>query len=305
MSREDWTGNSDPQAAADPIDLATATGASIIRDGLLLTLIGAVKAAGGDLSAMRQAVVDKDGPALIRAINDALASLRPKPQQVISEPVYPHLSVPPIISSDNHSNRSADVETKPGLGWLKVGFVWAIVAVAIFVAHHHFIKVPAQKRAEDKARIAVLERKISSNFDNYLKAAPLLKGDTAEVFARTVDSKIYALGYSPHDPRYQGMTPPQRWRAVTADRKVASARMKAERAKHEAIGLSLVSENMENCRASFSEDCNDMIQLWLCVSGKHCTAMASEWLQEYVEEVVEISDPEYGYCVNRTEQCGS
>lgn len=63
-------------------DPATATSESIIRDGRLLSLIDAVKAANGDLSAIRQAVADRSLSALTQAIDDVLPSLRPKPKRV-------------------------------------------------------------------------------------------------------------------------------------------------------------------------------------------------------------------------------
>lgn len=67
---------------APAFDPATATAESIIRDGRLLSLIDAVKAANGDLSAIRQAVADRSLSALTQAIDDVLPSLRPKPQRV-------------------------------------------------------------------------------------------------------------------------------------------------------------------------------------------------------------------------------
>lgn len=148
--------------------------------------------------------------------------------------------------------------------------------------------------------------KVSANFENYLRAAPLLKGEVGDAFVSELNDRIYGLGYMPNDPRYQGMTPAQKWKAVSADRAAADAQQAAEHAKWVAEGRALVNETMEKCRASFSDECNDMIQLWLCVSGKHCTEGATDWLEEYVEEVVERSYPRdsgYSYCVDSSKQC--
>ncbi len=107
------------------------------------------------------------------------------------------------------------------MSWLKTALIWAILAIAAIAAHHHFIKVPAQKRAQERARVAALESKVSANFENYLRAAPLLKGEVGDAFVSELNDRIYGLGYMPNDPRYQGMTPAQKWKAVSADRAAA------------------------------------------------------------------------------------
>lgn len=66
--------------AAPAFDAATATGAAVLRNGHLLSAIDTIKAAGGDLTAITDAVKARDGAALVRALDEALAAARPAPR---------------------------------------------------------------------------------------------------------------------------------------------------------------------------------------------------------------------------------
>lgn len=66
--------------ATPAFDAATATGAAVLRNGHLLSAIDAIKAAGGDLKAITDAVKARDGAALVRALDEALAAARPAPR---------------------------------------------------------------------------------------------------------------------------------------------------------------------------------------------------------------------------------
>jgi len=202
------------------------------------------------------------------------------------------------------------------MSWLKTALIWVCLALAVLAAHHHFIKVPAQKRADARARVAALESKVSANFDNYLKAAPLLKGDVADAFAKELDSRIEELGYSPERADLKWMTPIEKWKTVLAEKGVMMAWQEAELARREAmrvereeVGAAYVDENMVSCRNSFSDECSEMIEFWLCIRGEHCTEHATDSLQEYVQEVMERTDRDYKspndglYCVDASVQC--
>ena len=66
--------------ATPGFDAATATGAAVLRNGHLLSAIDAIKAAGGDLKAITDAVKARDGAALVRALDEALNAARPAPR---------------------------------------------------------------------------------------------------------------------------------------------------------------------------------------------------------------------------------
>lgn len=58
------------------------TARSIIAAGRVLSLIDEANAAGADLTAVRDAYARKDGPALVRALDDLLLALKPAPQRL-------------------------------------------------------------------------------------------------------------------------------------------------------------------------------------------------------------------------------
>jgi HNH/ENDO VII superfamily nuclease len=64
--------------AVEPVDLADATGRSIIEQGRLLTVIDAAKAAGLDLTALQAAHAKNSASAFVAALDDLLAKLHPQ-----------------------------------------------------------------------------------------------------------------------------------------------------------------------------------------------------------------------------------
>ena len=95
-----------------PDFLRTSTGESVVREGRLLSLIDAVKAAGGDLSALTEAVKNRDTDALHKAIDDLLPSLRPKPRvtglkNAVTDAEREAAGRSPILADAIKSNESA------------------------------------------------------------------------------------------------------------------------------------------------------------------------------------------------------
>lgn len=88
------------------------TGRSIVEAGRLLSLIDAAKAAGGDLSALTEAVKNRDTDALHKAIDDLLPSLRPKPRvtgvkNAVTDAEREAAGRSPILADAIKSNESA------------------------------------------------------------------------------------------------------------------------------------------------------------------------------------------------------
>lgn len=152
--------------------------------------------------------------------------------------------------------------------WVATTVVAAVLAGMFWGLWHYRVEMPRQAKAERAAHEVqwiALKSKVAGGFDNYLRAAPLLKGDTAMALSAVVDAKMRAIGLSPGDSRFVDMSASQRWREAQ--------RITAQEAATER----LMAGEIVRCSALFDAGrCRDMIEAWHCSAGNHCTESAAE-----------------------------
>lgn len=155
---------------------------------------------------------------------------------------------------------------------------------------YFLVEMPRQDTAEEAqaaAEQAALSAKVSNNFENYIKATPLLKGDTAKALSAVVDAKIRAIGLSPGDSRFVNMSEAARWREA----QTIAANEEAQAAATER----LIAWEIVRCSALFDAGrCRDMIEAWHCSPGDYCTQSAAEIFDEVAIDRGYIGEDDLG-----------
>jgi hypothetical protein len=163
--------------------------------------------------------------------------------------------------------------------------IFSLILIAgLYSLWHNFINLPrleAAKKAKEEVEWVALKERVFSNFDNYLKVAPMLNGQTEKAFNAVVNEKIHAL----HIPRFNdnGMTSVQKWRESQKIISESDARI--------ADAKKLIQSETKKCSAFFDvERCQEMIETWHCTYGDYCTELAAEVFDDAVHDRGYISE---------------
>lgn len=176
--------------------------------------------------------------------------------------------------------------------WIFPTLIW-ITLLASITGLYVYKKHKSEIRKKELAAYQELERKVAGNYENYLKAAPLLKGNAAKAFASETESRVQEMlqdasmrvldvpGIQTYAD-YKTLTPAEKWRRVSA----AVARKIAEDRATERTALTAIKSDTDKCgTAGFSrEKCKYMIELVACRDGYYCTQAAWDALNEWAYE---------------------
>lgn len=167
---------------------------------------------------------------------------------------------------------------------MKWGLPLTIIIVAVLAfGYVHALHKMSQEVAHSRAIRAALIQKIESEFDDYLRAAPLLKGDTKDAFESIVRSRIHSLGFSLTDQRIYDKSYAKAYRKAMAIRQEESA--ERERYWH------FSDAEVRRCAAVLSKTlCREMAEARACVFDGYCTAEVSEILSDNYVSIDELSE---------------
>jgi hypothetical protein len=147
--------------------------------------------------------------------------------------------------------------------WAGTAIVGTIFAAILFGLWHYAVVLPRKAQAQAAVEAAAFERlktKVRDDFDDYLRAAPILKGDASKALESVINERIRGMGLAIYDPRISGKNPAQRWRSAEA----IVAATEADRA--------VMENEIRRCSAVLDPaKCRDMLELWYCQWGSNCT----------------------------------
>lgn len=151
--------------------------------------------------------------------------------------------------------------------WAGTAIVGAIFVAILFGLWHYVVVLPRKAQAQAAVEAAAFDRlktKVRDDFEDYLRAAPILKGDASKALESVVNERIRGMGLALYDPRISGKTPAQRWRSAEAIVAASEARAAADRA--------VMEDEIRRCGAVLDPaKCQDMLELWHCQWGSNCT----------------------------------
>lgn len=167
------------------------------------------------------------------------------------------------------------------VGWLKIVIVGLVISTAVYGCHKRSVR---QEEAE------ALRQKIEVNFENYVRASPLLKGATAEAFNEVADRKLSYVSSSVDRQGWeaQGLSRAQQWRKAQSARAMREAeererRLRIKREHDSTIAwMTPVIELCEKSDPNFG--CRDMVETWVCMHGPYCTEGAEDSLVTWAQE---------------------
>jgi len=137
----------------------------------------------------------------------------------------------------------------------------------------------AQLAAED-----ALRRKVEANFENYVRAAPLLKGPAAQAFNDVAERKLSRIS-TPSERgawKAQGLSVAQQWRSANeAISKRKAATEVAYRAGIESMEVAIAACE----QGEHDMSCREVMETWMCMQWNRCTEIAYENLTQWANDV--------------------
>lgn len=167
------------------------------------------------------------------------------------------------------------------VGWLKIVIVGLVISTAVYGCH---------KRSVRQEEAAALRQKIESNFDSYVRAAPLLKGAAAETFNDVADRKLHYVSTPSERKEWeaQGLSRAQQWRkaqAAIAKRKKEEEELGRQIVQKHAANMAAMAPVIALCEENAPDfDCHDMVETWLCMRGQPCSDDAVDSLETWAQE---------------------